>query len=92
MQRITVNDQSQGLNPLWVLQNGAPAWAQVPNINPSVGNGSNVPYYNGKSASTPSDEMTYAFNIERQVDGQLGVGGRLRGYARRRHPVQFAGV
>jgi len=67
VQRITVTDQSQGLNPLWVLQNGAPAWSQVPNINPSVGNVSNVPYYNGKSASTPSDELTYAFNIERQV-------------------------
>ena len=67
VQRITVNDQSQGLNPLWVLQNGAPAWAQVPDIDPSVGNGSNVPYYNGKAASTPSDEITYAFNIERQL-------------------------
>ena len=67
IQRITVNDQSQGLSPLWVLQNGAPAWAQVPMIDPSVGNGSNVPYYNGKAASTPSGELTYAFNIERQL-------------------------
>ena len=67
VQRITVSDQSQGLNPLWVLQNGAPAWAQVPDIDPSVGNGSNVPYYNGKAASTPSDEITFAFNIERQM-------------------------
>jgi hypothetical protein len=67
VQRITVNDQSQGLNPLWVLQSGAPAWSQVPNIDPSVGNGSNVPYYNGKAASTPSDELTYAFNLERQM-------------------------
>jgi hypothetical protein len=69
VQRITVTDQSQGLNPLWVLQNGAPAWAQVPDIDPSVGNGSNVPYYNGKAASTPSDELTYAFNVERQLTG-----------------------
>src|SRR5271157_5059224 len=69
VQRITVSDQSQGLNPLWVLQNGAPAWSQVPNINPSVGNGSNVPYYNGKAASTPSDDLTYSFNIERQLTG-----------------------
>jgi len=73
IQRITVNDQSQGLSPLWVLQNGAPAWSQVPNINPSVGNGSNVPYYNGKAASTPSDELTYAFNIERQLTGNSAV-------------------
>jgi len=67
VQRITVSDQSLGLNPLWAMQNGAPAWAQVPDIDPSVGNGSNVPYYNGKAASTPSDELNYAFNIERQV-------------------------
>ena len=73
IQRITVNDQSQGLSPLWTLQNGAPAWSQVPNINPSVGNGSNVPYYNGKAASTPSGEMTYAFNIERQITANSAV-------------------
>lgn len=69
VQRITVNDQSQGLSPLWTLQDGAPAWSQVPNLDPSVGNGSNVPYYNGKSASTPSDDVTFAFNIERQLTG-----------------------
>jgi hypothetical protein len=69
IQRITVTDQSQGLNPLWVLQNGAPAWAQVPNLDPSVGNGSNVPYYNGDVASRPSDDLTYSFNIEQQVTG-----------------------
>jgi hypothetical protein len=67
VQRLTVTDQSQGLNPLWVLQNGAPAWAQVPDINASVGNGSNVPYYNGKAAVTPSDDLNYVFNIQRQV-------------------------
>jgi hypothetical protein len=67
VQRLTVSDQSQGLSPLWVLQNGAPAWAQVPDIDPSVGNGSNVPYYNGKVAARPSDEMNYSFNVERQI-------------------------
>jgi hypothetical protein len=73
VQRLTVNDQSQGLNPLWVLQNGAPAWAQVPNIDPSVGNGSNVPYYNGNVAVRPSDDLTYAFNVERQLTGSSVV-------------------
>ena len=73
VQRITVSDQTQGLSPLWVLQDCAPAWSQVPNIDPSVGNGSNVPYYNGKSASTPSDDLTYAFNIERQLTANTVV-------------------
>jgi hypothetical protein len=73
VQRITVSDQSQGLNPLWALQDGAPAWSQVPNINPSVGNGSNVPYYNGKVAVRPSDDLTYAFNIERQLTATSAI-------------------
>jgi len=67
VQRITVSDQSLGLNPLWVMQNGAPAYAQTPDIDPSVGNGVNVPYYNGKSAATPSDELNYSFNIQRSL-------------------------
>ena len=50
-----------------MLQNGAPAWAQVPDIDPSVGNGSNVPYYNGKVATRPSDEIGFSFNVERQL-------------------------
>ena len=73
VQRITVNDQSQGLNPLWVLHNGAPAWAQVPDIDPSVGNGANIPYYNGKAASTPSDEINYSFDIERALTNNMMV-------------------
>jgi hypothetical protein len=73
IQRITVTDQSQGLTPLWILQNGAPKWSQVPNIDPSVGNGSNVPYYNGKVAVRPSDDLTYAFNIERQFTANTVV-------------------
>ena len=79
IQRITVNDQSQGLSPLWTLQDGAPAWSQVPNINPSVGNGSNVPYYNGKAASTPSDETDVRLQHRTPADGQLGGGSRLPG-------------
>ena len=56
-----------------MLQDGAPAWAQVPNLDPSVGNGSNVPYYNGKVAVRPSDDLTYSFNIERQLSGSTAL-------------------
>src|SRR5262249_34583144 len=49
-------------------ENGAPYWAPVPQIDPSVSNGnSNVPYYNGKTATRGSGELTYAFNIQRQI-------------------------
>ena len=71
VQRLSASDQSTGLNPLWVLQNGAPAYAQTPDIDPSVGNGANVPYYNGKAASTPSDEINYSINIERALTNNM---------------------
>ena len=81
VQQITATDTSQGLNPLFTLQSGAPYWAPVPNIDPSVANGNtNVPYYNGKTATRGSGELTYAFNIQRQLGtsmvaeiGYLGV-------------------
>jgi hypothetical protein len=66
VQQITASDTSQGLNPLYTLQGGAPYWAPVPNIDPSVANGTNVPYYNGSTATRGSSELTYAFNIQRQ--------------------------
>jgi hypothetical protein len=69
VQQITVStDPSQGLFPVFTLQGGAPYWAPVPNIDPSVANGNtNVPYYNGATATRGSGELTYAFNIQRQL-------------------------
>src|SRR2546425_296672 len=75
VQQITVStDPSQGLNPLFTLQGGAPYWAPVPNIDTSVANGNtNVPYYNGATATRGSGELTYAFNIQRQLGNSMVV-------------------
>ncbi|HYL38505.1 MAG TPA: TonB-dependent receptor, partial [Bryobacteraceae bacterium] len=75
VQQITVStDPSQGLTPLFTLQGGAPYWAPVPQIDPSVANGNtNVPYYNGKTATRESGELTYAFNIQRQLGASMFV-------------------
>ena len=69
--RLTNSDTSQGLSPLWVLKDGAPAWAMPPNIDPSAGNGASAPYYNGNVASRGSGELNYSFNIQRQLASQL---------------------
>jgi hypothetical protein len=67
--RLVNSDTSQGLTPMWNLKDGAPAWAPPPTIDPSVGNGQNPPYYNGDGAVHGSSELTYAFNIQRQLTG-----------------------
>ena len=62
-------------------------------IDPSVANGNtNVPYYNGKTATRGSGELTYAFNIQRQIGTNMVAGDRLPGYAGQRHSVVAAGV
>jgi hypothetical protein len=71
--RLIVSDQSNGVNPLWYLKDGAPAWTQPPMIDPAVGLRENPPYYNGAHANIPSSELTYAFNIQRQVSGSSVV-------------------
>ena len=78
--RTTATDASQGLSPLFVLSQGPPAYPKLPSYDPSIGNGVNVPYYNGNGADRASGELTYAFNIQRQVGsnvlaevGYLGV-------------------
>ena len=44
----------------------------MPEIDPSVANGnSNVPYYNGETATRASGELTYAFNIQRQIGDNM---------------------
>jgi outer membrane receptor protein involved in Fe transport len=73
IQRITAANTSQGLLPTFLLKDGAPYWSPVPNLDPSVGNGVNMPYYNGKTAVTPSEEYNFAFDIQRQITKTVAV-------------------
>ncbi len=65
--RLSVSDTSSGLTPAWLLKDGPPAWAAPPFIDPSVGNGANVAYYNGISAVQPPVSQNLSFNIQRQL-------------------------
>jgi hypothetical protein len=65
--RATVGNNSGGLNPVWYLKDGAPAWPTPPTIDPSVGLGTNPPAYAGNQANRPDSELNYTFNIQRQI-------------------------
>ena len=73
VQRITATSTSQGITPLWNLKDGAPYWSPVPNIDPSVGNGANAPFWNGKDGVSPSSEYNFAFDIQRQLTSTMSV-------------------
>jgi hypothetical protein len=71
--RITVNNTTQGLTPTWVLKEGPPAYPALPNLDPSVGNGANIPYYNGRIGSTPSSEYNFSFNVQRELKSSMAL-------------------
>ena len=67
--RNTVNNQSGGVAPLYVLSKGPGVDLTLPNINPGVGVGGNAPSYgrNGNDANRSDSELNYSFNIQRQI-------------------------
>jgi hypothetical protein len=67
--RETIGNSSGGLNPDFILKDGAPAWPPPPTIDPSVGIGTNPPYYAGNQANRPDSELNYTFNVQRQLTG-----------------------
>jgi hypothetical protein len=67
--RNTVNNQSGGVAPVYVLSKGPGVDLTLPNINPGVGVGGNAPSYgkNGNDANRSDSELNYSFNIQRQI-------------------------
>jgi hypothetical protein len=72
--KSTAADTTGGIQPLWILKNGHPAFTPPPAINPSVANGqSSIPYWNGITGNSPSAELGYSFDIQRQLTGTSSV-------------------
>ncbi len=67
--RDTVNNQSSGLYPLYILNQGPGINLTLPNVDPGVGVGMNPPSYGFTSSSADKSdaELNYSFNIQRQI-------------------------
>lgn len=73
--RDTVNNQSGGLQPLYLLQNGPGINLTLPDIDPGVGVGQSPGSYgiNGNNATRSDNELNYSFNIQRQITNSSSV-------------------
>ena len=73
--RDTVNDQSGGLNPLYVLNQGPGVNLTLPDVDPGVGVGMNAPSYgkNYNDADRSDAELNYSFNIQRQITNTMSI-------------------
>ena len=57
--------------PSFVLDNGAPSYPIPPFINPSFANGDNMPWFQGKEATTPPKFNNFNLNIQRQIGSSM---------------------
>ncbi len=58
---------SSGIEPAYQFRNGFPTYPIPPFINPSFGNGNNVPWWQGNEATTPPVNDTWTLSIQRQL-------------------------
>jgi hypothetical protein len=73
--RDTVNNQSGGLLPTFILSQGPGINLTLPDVDPGVGVGMNPPSYgkNGNDSARSDAELNYSFNIQRKITNTASV-------------------
>jgi len=75
----TFNNQSNGLQPTFLLSNGMPPWTAPPFINPSVSNGSSVTWWQGSETTRAPETNNFNFSIQRQLTSSTILEGSYNG-------------
>jgi hypothetical protein len=65
------SNQTNGIQPLFLLDQGFPAWTAPPFINPSVSNGTSVSWFQGQQATRPPETNNFNFSIQRQLSSSM---------------------
>ncbi len=69
----SISNPNNGINPLFILSNGFPAYTVPPFINPSVSNGTTVSWWQGAEATHPPTTDNFNFSIQRQLKSTMLV-------------------
>jgi hypothetical protein len=72
---------SSGIEPAYQFRNGFPTYPIPPFINPSFGNGNNVPWWQGNEATKPPVNDTWTLSIQRQLPSNTLVEVAYNGLA-----------
>jgi len=64
-------NQTTGINPSFLLDQGLPAWTAPPFINPSVSNGANVAWFQGNETTKLPAYDNFSFSIQRQIGSSM---------------------
>jgi len=60
-------DNSQGLQPSFLVKDGLPPWVAPPFVDPSFGNGRAMPWWQGSEATRPPAFQSFNFSIQHQI-------------------------
>ncbi len=70
-QSLGFSNASQGIQPTFLLDQGLPDWPRPPFIDPSFANKDNIPWWQGKEATSPPVNDSMNFSIQRQLTSSL---------------------
>jgi hypothetical protein len=77
----TFPNQTNGLQPVFLMNQGMPPWTAPPFINPSVSNGTSVSWWQGKETTRPPETNNFNFSIQRQLTGTMLLEASYSGVA-----------
>jgi hypothetical protein len=64
-------NESGGVNPRFLLDQGLPPWTAPPFVNPSVTNGATPSWFQGREATRPPEFNNFNFSIQRQIGSSM---------------------
>lgn len=71
VQVASFRNQTRGVTPTFLYNQGMPFWPRPPFIDPSFSNGNDIPWWQGREATHPPTNDTWTFSIERQLTPSL---------------------
>ena len=73
------SNPNNGISPLFLLNEGFPAYTAPPFINPSVSNGTTVTWWQGQETTHPPTTDNFNFSIQRQLSSSMLVEAAYNG-------------
>ena len=64
-------DNSNGIQPSYLVKNGLPAWSAPPFIDPGFANRDAMPWWQGSEATRPPAFVTWNLSIQRQLSSTM---------------------
>lgn len=75
----SISNPNNGIQPLFLLNQGFPPYTVPPFINPSVSNGTTVTWWQGSETTHPPTNDSFTFSIQRQLSSTMLVEGGYNG-------------